>query len=57
MSLHYEWTLSLKLRPETPGVFLDELRATTWGCPARRHVSRRCAGQIPRSRPGTTRTA
>lgn len=26
MSLHYEWTLSLRLRSETPPAFLDELR-------------------------------
>ncbi|GID92113.1 hypothetical protein ACFQFC_03755 [Amorphoplanes digitatis] len=26
MSLHYEWTLSLRLRPDTPAPFLDELR-------------------------------
>lgn len=26
MSLHYEWTLSLRLRPGTPAAFLDEVR-------------------------------
>ncbi|WP_436533434.1 hypothetical protein [Actinoplanes sp. HUAS TT8] len=26
MSLHYEWTLSLRLRPDAPASFLDELR-------------------------------
>lgn len=26
MSLHFEWTLSLRLRPDTPEPFLDELR-------------------------------
>jgi hypothetical protein len=26
MSLHYEWTLSLRLRPDVPEGFLDELR-------------------------------
>lgn len=26
MSLHYEWTLSLRLRPDTPEPFLDEMR-------------------------------
>jgi hypothetical protein len=26
VSLHHEWTLSLRLRPDTPGSFLDELR-------------------------------
>ncbi|WP_157411613.1 hypothetical protein [Actinoplanes rectilineatus] len=26
MSLHYEWTLSLRLRPDVPPSFLDELR-------------------------------
>jgi hypothetical protein len=26
MSLHYEWTLSLRLRPDTPDVFVEELR-------------------------------
>jgi hypothetical protein len=26
MSLHYEWTLSLRLRPDVPEAFLDELR-------------------------------
>ena len=26
MSLHYEWTLSLRLRPDTPDVFVKELR-------------------------------
>lgn len=26
MSLHYEWTLSLRLRPDVPASFLDELR-------------------------------
>lgn len=26
MSLHYEWTLSLWLRPDVPAEFLDELR-------------------------------
>lgn len=26
MSLHYEWTLSLRLRPDTPSAYLDELR-------------------------------
>ena len=26
MSLHYEWTLSLRLRPDVPVSFLDELR-------------------------------
>jgi len=24
--LHYEWTLSLRLRPDAPASFLDELR-------------------------------
>lgn len=26
MSLHYEWTLSLRLRPDVPDAFVDELR-------------------------------
>ncbi|WP_433043122.1 hypothetical protein [Dactylosporangium sp. CS-033363] len=26
MSLHYEWTLSLRVRPDAPASFLDELR-------------------------------
>ncbi|MEV4510340.1 hypothetical protein AB0K00_15400 [Dactylosporangium sp. NPDC049525] len=26
MSLHYEWMLSLRLRPDTPATFLDEVR-------------------------------
>ena len=26
VSLHYEWTLSLRLRPDVPASFLDELR-------------------------------
>jgi hypothetical protein len=26
MSLHYEWTLSLRLRPDVPDAFLEELR-------------------------------
>ena len=26
MSLHYEWTLSLRLRPDVPETFLEELR-------------------------------
>jgi hypothetical protein len=26
VSLHYEWTLSLRLRPDAPASFLDELR-------------------------------
>jgi hypothetical protein len=26
MSLHYEWTFSLRLRPDAPEAFLDELR-------------------------------
>jgi len=26
MSLHYEWTFSLRLRPDVPDAFLDELR-------------------------------
>lgn len=26
VSLHYEWTLSLRLRPDVPSSFLDELR-------------------------------
>ncbi len=26
MSLHYEWTLSLRLRPDTPATFLAEVR-------------------------------
>ncbi|WP_327001954.1 hypothetical protein OHA72_43560 [Dactylosporangium sp. NBC_01737] len=26
MSLHYEWTLSLRLRPDAPAAFLDEVR-------------------------------
>lgn len=26
MSLHYEWTLSLRLRPDVPEAFIGELR-------------------------------